>query len=264
MHSTLILILTSAIACVVSFSSDLYVGPFQSGHWVPDTTESAKDPNAFHVQQHDQLATKFIVALKHRDVGMLKKELLAVSMPKSGSYGKHLSVTEIRNKYAPLEEDLQRVVSFFEKIPGSYVEVNKVGNMMQVNAPLQSVEAHLRTKLAWFRHSDEDTPKRSLRATSALQIPEDVRKVISFISLNSPISHNVKPKRVKSKITRKMKEFLGNNVPREFSHRNLIEKSEDVNENLLTDTILESADSSPAKRNVYVTEGNREVRVMMV
>jgi Pro-kumamolisin, activation domain len=260
MRSALTLFLTCAVVCRVSSTSDLYVGPFQSGHWVEDTTESAKDPRAFHVQQHDQLPTKFIVALKHRDIDMLKKELLAVSMPKSGSYGKHLSAAEIRTKYAPLEEDLQRVVSFFEQIPGSYVELNKVGNMLQVNAPLQSVEQHLRTTLAWFRHSDEDTPKRSLRATSALLIPEDVRKSISFISLNSPISHNVKPKRVKSKVPSHMNKFLKDEIPTEFNEdyeRNL--NSVQSKEDFFSHSLSESSDSQP-KRNVYVTEGNREVR----
>lgn len=260
MRPALILLLACAIASRVSSNSDVYVGPFQSGHWVQDTTESARDPSAFHVQQHHQLPTKFIVALKHRDVDMLKKELLAVSMPKSGSYGKHLSAAQIRTKYAPLEEDLQRVVSFFEQISGSYVELNKVGNMMQVTAPLQSVEQHLRTKLAWFRHSDEDTPKRSLRATSALMIPEDVQKSISFISLNSPISHNVKPKRVKSKVPRHMTKFLGGDIPTEFNEdyeKNILSANA-RKEGSLTHTVQESADASP-KRNVYVTEGNREV-----
>lgn len=261
MHSALILFLTCAIVSQVCSNSDLYVGPFQSGHWVPDTTESARDPSAFHVQQHDQLPTKFIVALKHRDVDMLKKELLAVSMPKSGSYGNHLSAAEIRRKYAPLEEDLQRIVSFFEQIPGSYVELNKVGNMLQVNAPLQSVEQHLRTKLAWFRHSDEDTPKRSLRATSSLQIPEDIQSSISFISLNSPISHNVKPKRMKSKVPRQMNKFLKDDIPTEFTERSV--RNVNSKEGSLTQSIRESADSSP-KRNVYVTEGNREVREDMI
>ena len=72
-HFIVLLLLT--IVNVTASNTDLYVGPFQSGHWVPDTTEASRDPAAFHVQQHEQLPVKFIVALKHRDINALKKEL---------------------------------------------------------------------------------------------------------------------------------------------------------------------------------------------
>ena len=190
MSRFLILLLVSAIIVSIiaqestvahNSQSALYTGAFQSGHWVEDTTAASRNPNAFHVQQRSQLSTSFIVALKHRDVEALKKELLAVSMPRSGSYGRHLSVSQIRAKYSPFGSDLEKVVTFFENIPGALVEVNQVGSMMQVKAPLQSIESHLKTKLQWFRHIDEATPKRSLRAVSPLDIPEDLQDIIAFV-----------------------------------------------------------------------------------
>ena len=258
--------------CAIVANGGAYVGPFQSGHWIPDTTEAARDPRSFHVQQHPQLSTKFIVALKHRDVDMLKKELLAVSMPRSGSYGKHLSVSQIRAKYAPKEHDLEKVVSFFKEIPGAIVELNKVGSMLQVKAPLQSIEKYLNTKLAWFRHVDEATPKRSLRAISSLDIPAEIQDMIAFVSLNSPVSHNVKPKRMKSKVPKSMTDILNNpqsvndmNVnSMNFNLNKKLNEEQDMNRKIVERNVLSSfeensLDSQPAQRHVYVTEGNKEV-----
>lgn len=260
--------------CAIVANGGVYVGPFQSGHWIADTTEAARDPRAFHVQQHSQLSTKFIVALKHRDVDMLKKELLAVSMPRSGSYGKHLSVSQIRAKYAPKEVDLDRVVAFFLEIPGATVELNKIGSMIQVKAPLQSIEKHLKTKLAWFRHIDEATPKRSLRAIESLDIPVDIQDMIAFVSLNSPVSHNVKPKRMKSKVPKSMTDLLKNredvnHINMEAMNTNIGIKMTDeqnmnrkiVERNTLSDSKESSLDGQPAQRHVYVTEGNKEVKI---
>ena len=250
-------------------NSGLYVGPFQSGHWVRDTTEASTDPAAFHVQQHEQLSVKFIVALKHRDSKALRKELLDVSMPSSSKYGKHLSVTEIRSKFSPKQHEFDRVFDFFNDIPGAFVESNKVGSMLQVTAPLQSVEQHLMTKLAWFRHTDEDTPKRSLRAVFGLYIPVELQRIISFISLNSPISHNVKPKRVKSKVSHKMADLLNDNSNKnENKNQNENENFNEFNNQFNDENgrSMRNSDGdssnggSNGQRHVYVTEGNREVR----
>ena len=265
-HFIVLLLLTIVNVTANVSNSGLYVGPFQSGHWVPDTTEASTNPAAFHVQQHEQLSVKFIVALKHRDSKALKKELLDVSMPSSSKYGKHLSVTEIRSKFSPKQHEFDRVFDFFNDIPGAVVESNKVGSMLQVTAPLQSVEQHLMTKLAWFRHTDEDTPKRSLRAVLGLYIPIEVQRIISFISLNSPISHNVKPKRVKSKVTHKMADLLNDNSDK-FDNKHENEKFNEINNQFNDENgrSMRNSDGDSAnggsngQRRVYVTEGNREV-----
>ena len=265
-HFIVLLLLTIVNVTANVSNSGLYVGPFQSGHWVPDTTEASTDPAAFHVQQHEQLSVKFIVALKHRDSKALRKELLDVSMPSSSKYGKHLSVTEIRSKFSPKRHEFDRVFDFFNDIPGAFVESNKVGSMLQVTAPLQSVEQHLMTKLAWFRHTDEDTPKRSLRAVFGLYIPVELQRIISFISLNSPISHNVKPKRVKSKVSHKMADLLNDNSNK-YENKNENDNFNEFNNQFNDENgrSMRNSDGdssnggSNGQRHVYVTEGNREV-----
>ena len=258
MHFIVFLLLTIVNVTANISNSGVYVGPFQSGHWVVDTTEASTDPAAFHVQQHEQLSVKFIVALKHKDIDALKKELLDVSMPSSSKYGKHLSVNEIRRKYSPTQEEFDGVLDYFSNIPGAVVESNKVGSMLQVRAPLQAVERHLMTKLAWFRHADEDTPKRSLRAITGLYVPKELQHIISFISLNSPISHNVKPKRVKSKASHKMADLLNDNSNQ---NRNELESkfNAENGRSMRESDVDSSKGGSSGQRHVYVTEGNREV-----
>jgi subtilase family serine protease len=119
----LLVLLLLALTGVVNAGSDLYVGPFQSGIWLEDTTEASRNPRAIHVQERKQLSTKFIVALKHRDADSLKKEFLAVSMPQSGKYGKHLSASEIKAKYAPESKDLERIMAYLGEMEGAHVEV---------------------------------------------------------------------------------------------------------------------------------------------
>lgn len=198
-------------ACI---STAVHLGPFQSTYWLPhDTNRRFLDSKE---QQRNllNLATRatFVVALKHRHPSELKEELLAVSTPQNAKYGKHLSVDQIRSKYAPHEEDAWSVVHFFENMGEATVELNKLGTMMLVTAPIAAIEEYLSTSLSWHVHEDdlsklhaatannEDSisedlqrMKRSLRATSAMAIPDNVADHISFVSLNTPISHNIHP-----------------------------------------------------------------------
>lgn len=57
-----------------------------------------------------------------------------------GKYGKHLSASEVRAKYAPLATDLKKIIAFFEQAAGSVVDVNKIGNMLHITAPRASIE----------------------------------------------------------------------------------------------------------------------------
>ena len=70
-------IFTSAIV-----SASFYSGEFISNTWKMNPKELV----------HRQNVVKFIVALKLRNVDSMQKEFLAVSNPKSSSYGKFLGL----------------------------------------------------------------------------------------------------------------------------------------------------------------------------
>lgn len=144
--SIFILLIVSYMS--IALGGKLYSGPFQSSSWVTDISkesivESRKlrniytdinrnvktDVNSLDIKtlENEAKKTTFTVALNHRNIDKLKTEFLAVSMPKSGKYGKHLSIEDIRTKYSPKISDLNKLVLFFEKIKGSLVTLNLIG-----------------------------------------------------------------------------------------------------------------------------------------
>jgi hypothetical protein len=63
----------------------------------------------------------------------------------------------------------------------------------------------LQTELAWVGHSRRATEKRSVRATKALHVPEDLHAHIAFLSLNSPVNHAM-PRAAKALAQRRKEE----------------------------------------------------------
>jgi hypothetical protein len=188
----LILLLTLSIISLVFAISDGSVRPLLSRHLIIDLFETEGDLLEFHVEQHQALSTKSIVALKHRGDDALTNQHDAVSVhnsasdsdsdPASVSSESHLFASATPNIHASLEENLRRVVKFLgEMVPVSLFDVKRDGHEVQLNALVRSFNEDLNTKPLRLRHSDEETPRRCLRATSPLQIqiPVDESIVIS-------------------------------------------------------------------------------------
>ena len=132
----------------------------------------------------------FIVALKLRSPEQLKRDLMEVSNPKSARYGKYLTREDISTKYGPLPSSKEKVIQHFEKIPGSAVIGREnLGDFISVTASIQSIEEFLQTKIGLVQHAHQLTNKKALRATGSFFVPEDVAHLISFISLNTPVTH---------------------------------------------------------------------------
>ena len=199
------LIAFAVIATVLA----VHLGPFQSDSWLPH--HESRNLGADRALLSMPRTASFVVALNHRTPAKMKEEFLAVSTPTNVQYGKHLQVDQIQAKYSPIGEDAQALVGFFEKIDSAVVQLNKVGTMLLVTAPIAAIEDYLSTSLAWHVHEDDwaalalsstttdvsaSLPriKRSLRATSPIQnVPDEIGQFISFISLNTPISHSLAP-----------------------------------------------------------------------
>jgi hypothetical protein len=137
-----------------------------------------------------------------RDTDMAREELFDVSIPTRAKYGQHLTLDQIKGKYSPTEKDVAEVVAHFQQMSGAVVEANKLGNFIQVTAPVGAIERHLRTKLGLFKHGPGLTEKRALRAVTDMTIPDHIAEKISFISLNVPVTH-AKPRSARSRKTLK-------------------------------------------------------------
>eukprot|EP01041_Mallomonas_annulata_P010147 gene10147-21160_t len=171
----------------ISDSVKVQMTAFSSPYWAHSVVHNVE-------KQH---LTTFYVALKLQNTDGLTNELLDVSDPESTSYGKHLSIEAINEKYGPTADQQASVMEFFQSIKGSVVETNLHGDMIRVKAPIEHVESALDTTLGWHTHTSRNT--KALRATRAMSIPEHVAEHISFVSLNCPILHSTKPDRVSRK-----------------------------------------------------------------
>lgn len=131
----------------------------------------------------------------------MHQEFLDVSIPTNPKYGKHLTLEQIKQKYGPKEADKERVVKFFRTISEAEVKLAENGDIMTVTASVIAVEQALCTKLSYRKHSNG---ARAIRADTNLCIPKDIASLVSFISLNSPISH-LQPRAAKSHRRRNLK-----------------------------------------------------------
>jgi len=174
-------LLAVVLGLLSTFAHSLYVGQFNSDVWVADRSKSV-DGKAY---------VSFIVALQLRDVDHMHNHLQDVSNPTSGAYGQYLSLEELNRRYSITSGDRKRVVDYFSAIEGAQVHADELSDMFEVTAPVSSVHAHFSTQLSWVGHATERTSARSLRAVKPLTIPEDLHSLISFVSLNSPVSRVV-------------------------------------------------------------------------
>ena len=162
-----------------SFVAALDVSSFNDPtRWV-QTTDVPEPTQAF----------RFFVALVHRNLDQMRDEFLSVSTPGHALYGKHQSLSEINEKYAPSQDSKDKVRSWIKSnVIGAII--NTEGNMIEVKATVSAVEKGFKTKLNWHesvRHPS-DKKKRDLRATADLVIPASLHDSISFTTLNAPIN----------------------------------------------------------------------------
>ena len=124
--------------------------------------------------------------LKLRNAEKLHDHLMSVSYPDSGIYGEYLSVDDVNDLYSPTTEDQVTVMDFFEQITDANVNMNTQGDIIHINALVEHVESHLKTKLGVLEHVERDLPA-AIRAVQPISLPEHVADLMYFISLNSPI-----------------------------------------------------------------------------
>eukprot|EP01041_Mallomonas_annulata_P011928 gene11928-24993_t len=156
--------------------NDIFLGPFTSSHWSISSSEKLADGTE----------VKFVVALKLHSVDEMKETLLKVSDPNSEQYGHHLSLKEINERFGPTLEEQKSAIEFFQTIEDALVDVNLQGDLICVTAKVGHIESALSTELGWHSHTIRDS--KAIRAIKPLSIPDHVSNVLSFVSLNSPVT----------------------------------------------------------------------------
>ena len=130
--------------------------------------------------------------MRLKDPEGLKREFLDVSTPGTSKYGKHLSLQQVQERFGPAAAEKKAVVEFLQQIPGATVHGwDLPGDMLQVEAPVSAVEQSLQTKLSYrvLQHQKGASRMRILKADAPIYLPEHLHQFVSFISLNTPITH---------------------------------------------------------------------------
>ena len=129
---------------LVVISVSLYVSLIKSEHChVINSRRLSSDEIA------SQKYVDFIVALAVPNQDLIHNHLLDVSNPKSINYGNYLSLDEIKSKYGPKQENVDKVTHFFRSqfASSTLVEVSNSGDMIKISAKAIDIEQSLNAEL---------------------------------------------------------------------------------------------------------------------
>ena len=182
--------------------SSLHNGPFYSEQW--QKIEQFPNYGSPHL-------TEFYVALKIKREEQLTQEFHELSDPNSPTYGKYYSLKDLSERFGPKIDDQEMVMSFFSEMKDASISINANRDIIHIKAPVHSVESLLQTEIKLHRHISLEN-SYVLRATKPLTIPSNIKNLISFITLNTPV--------LKSKLEKKVNDInhQKNNVSLKYMH----------------------------------------------
>eukprot|EP00297_Palpitomonas_bilix_P005380 CAMPEP_0113896130 /NCGR_PEP_ID=MMETSP0780_2-20120614/17809_1 /TAXON_ID=652834 /ORGANISM="Palpitomonas bilix" /LENGTH=816 /DNA_ID=CAMNT_0000887161 /DNA_START=63 /DNA_END=2513 /DNA_ORIENTATION=- /assembly_acc=CAM_ASM_000599 len=167
MHQLLLLFVV-AMCCTRASAKEVAAFPRQVATPV-EWKEAGAAPDSAHLS--------LLVALKHRDVEVLKRELEAVSSPTSSLYGKHWTAAEVNERFAPSLSTIKKVSAFFEK---GGLAVTSPGNkaFVQVEGEAGTVARLLQADLRLFLH---DNGHAAVVATGSYSLPDEIADEVDFV-----------------------------------------------------------------------------------
>ena len=123
----------------------------------------------------------------------LEATLMAVSDPKSPTYGEHLTQAAVTELMAPPAADVDAVVAWLQASGATRISIGVHRDAIEADFDAASAAAALRTSFATYHHVERPT-LRLVRATKAYSVPARlaasiklVANVISFPALAGPI-----------------------------------------------------------------------------
>ena len=129
---------------LIVISVSFYVSLVKSEHChVINSRRLSSDETA------SQRYVDFIVALAVPNQDMIHNHLLDISNPKSLNYGRYLTLDEIKYKYGPKQENVDKVTHFFRSQFASapLVELSDSGDMIKISAKAIDIEHSLNAEL---------------------------------------------------------------------------------------------------------------------
>jgi len=119
-------------------------------------------------------------AVKQQNVDKLQEKLLAVSVPTSPEYGKHLTNEQVHDLVAPLPADIEKVMAFLASHGVAGRPLTPNSDIIGATVPVTLAEKMLAAKYEELSHESTDLPVH--RATSGYQLPSEVADVVDFVT----------------------------------------------------------------------------------
>ncbi|KAF2465040.1 subtilisin-like protein [Lindgomyces ingoldianus] len=183
--------LLPTIAALVAVSSSLPTTSTNS-HVVHEKRNSVPAKWAKRSRMNPSTRLPFRVGLKQNNWHRGPEFLDSVSNPLSKNYGKHWSIEEVTQTFAPSEESRDTVLQWLTHhgIPSSSVKVGGALHTLEFDLSIEDAEELLKTEYFVYEH---DESGRNHVACEEYSVPEHVSKHINIIT---PTLHfDVKSKR---------------------------------------------------------------------
>jgi tripeptidyl-peptidase I len=128
-----------------------------------------------------EFVVRFTVALRHRNVDLMEKELMAVSDPRSPRYGQHYSLEQVTKLFGPLERDSKKAVEWLETYAQGSVDISKGRDHARVHMKVADAEQLFQIKLKRFTHPLSSSP--ILRSVTEFCVPKNLANIVHVLSL---------------------------------------------------------------------------------
>eukprot|EP01103_Thecamoeba_quadrilineata_P005215 TRINITY_DN15041_c0_g1_i1.p1 TRINITY_DN15041_c0_g1~~TRINITY_DN15041_c0_g1_i1.p1 ORF type:complete len:555 (+),score=112.59 TRINITY_DN15041_c0_g1_i1:23-1687(+) len=149
---------------------------FRTISWQQEPNDWIKQDRA----EPDQIL-QLIIGLRPRNAQQLEEKLIQVSSPKSGSYGKHLSITEIRDMVAPPASNVEKVYEWLSQasIAKSRVRPNLYEDMLELKLTVAEAENLLQTTYFNFKHAFDSS--LIITRTPHYKLPESIHEIVDVV-----------------------------------------------------------------------------------
>eukprot|EP00919_Chromeraceae_sp_WS-2016_P006762 GHVR01015884.1.p1 GENE.GHVR01015884.1~~GHVR01015884.1.p1 ORF type:complete len:824 (-),score=111.03 GHVR01015884.1:2728-5199(-) len=169
--------LALSLCCFIPIHAFWYLKPPNGDKWHSDKVGASEE-------------LQVIFGLPHRNEDELERLALAVSDPLNSEYGKHLNLKQLRERFSPIEDSLQRVVSFVkEYFPNSQPHVVKSGDFITFKVTAGDLAVVLKTDFSTYSENNNSVDLESSRgvvATSDIYIPTEIVNYLQFVLFDTP------------------------------------------------------------------------------
>jgi len=146
------------------------VNVFTSANWKMEKVLADDEP----------ISAIFAIRNDPAKLAQLEKEFWEISDPKHKRYGQYYKLEELKEKFAPAQDKVQKVVDYLKSQGVSQVSVSKLGDKIRVVMPAKLAASILNTEFAQFRSLDKSDVTIN-RVTKPYHVPKEIADEVLLV-----------------------------------------------------------------------------------